>query len=406
MKTPKYLLLLFFSSSFSFAMGQIDFRPGYVVKNQADTLRGLINYSSKRAFKKVLFKKNRKSEIIAYTPSQISGYGFDYDKQYLSIELPQKDSLPKKVFVKIVDSGPLNLYRYENRFYAKKDADLVELPVPVHETITLPDDQVRVNHSSVVLKKDVRYITNLEALVNDCLFLDKKMKYSEGTFSNVVKSYNHCKGVDSQPKNDTRPALKVNLSVFGVYARSKFEIDRSPRNRSFSPSYTFGGGLAVDLSAPRVTDRLFFTAEAWYLKALYQGYYEGKSSYQTYREDLLLNVSYVKVPAGFRYNFINGIEKSIYLKAGVYIIPFHNYSMLVTEEKEAFGIVTVDKKDNGYEYKTPKGGWLSVGYDQILFGRTRLFSELRYERGEGYVGSAIQSFSKISNINLVAGLRF
>jgi hypothetical protein len=77
------------------------------------------------------------------------------------------------------------------------------------------------------------------------------------------------------------------------------------------------------------------------------------------------------------------------------------------EEVEApDGAVYGDEKWGGYNVRDPKGIWAAIGYDRTLYRKLRVVAELRYERGEGFIGTPIQSFSTLDNFNLLLGIRF
>ena len=64
---------------------QSDFRNGYIIENDNDTIIGLIDYKGSKAnAKKCIFIKDINSENQIFTPEEIKGYRFTNSKYYIS----------------------------------------------------------------------------------------------------------------------------------------------------------------------------------------------------------------------------------------------------------------------------------------------------------------------------------
>ena len=64
---------------------QSDFRNGYIIDNNNDTIHGLIDYKGNHAnAKKCIFKKDNNSQNQIFTPEEIKGYRFTDSKYYVS----------------------------------------------------------------------------------------------------------------------------------------------------------------------------------------------------------------------------------------------------------------------------------------------------------------------------------
>ncbi|MEQ9166855.1 MAG: hypothetical protein RLO12_11395, partial [Fulvivirga sp.] len=100
-------------------MAQSDFRPGYIITNEGDSISGQINFRvgsgnyEECQFQKEGFVKN-------YGPSDLKQYGFINDRIYISKYLPEDDIPNKKVFLEILAKGEVNLFKYNAAFYVEK----------------------------------------------------------------------------------------------------------------------------------------------------------------------------------------------------------------------------------------------------------------------------------------------
>ena len=124
-----FLTIVFCSISYSKA--QFDFRKGFVVNNNNDTIYGLIDYAKPQSNARFCFyKKEVISKVIKYAPSDLVAYGFVGDNQYVSKLIPIKgDSID--VFLEYLVNGIVDLYYYRvpgrKYYYIEKNSQLYQL---------------------------------------------------------------------------------------------------------------------------------------------------------------------------------------------------------------------------------------------------------------------------------------
>lgn len=373
-----------------------DYRPGYVVKNDLDSINGFVAYrSDAKNQEECLFRQTRKGETIRFNPEQLRAFGFHGDKQFRSVNSPHESGSSRKVFAKQLVRGNMSLLKISKDFVLMVKDSLIFLPVPKSKDVK--------NSEGNWSKRDKRYVGILNYLIRDCQLSADQTSYTEGDLTNLLHSYNRCKGVEVSLANQ-KPLGKLNFLVFGGYARSKMEMDLFT-DVAFSPSYSVLAGAGLELSSPRIFDRLFFTTEVWYHETFYQAYDKGPFAGNIRHQDIFIDVSYVKIPVGFKYSFRS--TNTPYVKVGMSFTALNKINVRTFEEVETpDGTVYADENFGGYDVKDPKGVWMAMGYERIVFGKVKMFGELRYERGEGFIGTPIQSFSKLNNFNLLVGIRF
>jgi len=84
------LALIFFTVFLvaSSAMGQSDFRPGYLITSQVDTLQGQIDLRSELEMgQSCKFREDDKGLVREYTPEEILAYRFVDNKYFISKKL-------------------------------------------------------------------------------------------------------------------------------------------------------------------------------------------------------------------------------------------------------------------------------------------------------------------------------
>ena len=85
-------IVLFFRPTVLVA--QIDFRSGFIVKTNGDTLKGFIAYrSDKSNLKNCHFKQQKKGKAQSFTAADLRAYGLTGGKTYEAIILPSWSGL-------------------------------------------------------------------------------------------------------------------------------------------------------------------------------------------------------------------------------------------------------------------------------------------------------------------------
>lgn len=118
---------LFFTSVS--ANAQTDFRPGYIVRANGDTLIGYIDYRGDALMSVVCrFKPDYTDKAILYSPDDINEFKFNEGKYYVSREVKGQ-----KVFLEFLIKGKVDIYfhmdqRGDHFFIEKTGLGLSELP--------------------------------------------------------------------------------------------------------------------------------------------------------------------------------------------------------------------------------------------------------------------------------------
>jgi hypothetical protein len=117
------------------------FKPGFIITNLNDTLRGEILYSSKSASSKLcIFRSNGSAEVYRHSPTDIKSYRFDEGGYYSA-----KNAITNKVlqpwFYEYLIKGKVNAYYKKdetgNRYFIETEkGDFVEL-TETQETIKM-----------------------------------------------------------------------------------------------------------------------------------------------------------------------------------------------------------------------------------------------------------------------------
>ncbi len=207
---------------------QTDFRKGYVITLQHDTLFGYVNYaSSEQNSKRCLFKPTLTAVEKEYLPGEINGYRFEGSKFYVSKQIKLKDSIQRIVFLEFLIEGKVSVYLYKegvNFHYILEKEGLPLREASFDESIVYKDE-VR------YFKKDNSYIGVLHVYMQDApeMFptIDRLKNPGHEDFIRIAKNYHNivCKNNDCVIYEKKLPLFSFSLEpVVGI---SKFKsIDK------------------------------------------------------------------------------------------------------------------------------------------------------------------------------------
>jgi hypothetical protein len=107
---------------------QTDFRPGYIIKAEGDSLFGEIDYRNENIMSQVCkFRKSKKDQVQKFYPNEILGYRFPESKYYVSKKYNEKTS-----FFEFLVKGKISFYyscdsEGEHYFVEKENEPLFEI---------------------------------------------------------------------------------------------------------------------------------------------------------------------------------------------------------------------------------------------------------------------------------------
>ncbi|MCK9312048.1 MAG: PorT family protein [Bacteroidales bacterium] len=359
-----YLLLFFIIISTYFkCSAQGDFRNGFIITNERDTIYGQIKYrGDNQNLNSCIFKKD--NDIIEYSSEQINGFGYENDNAYSS-------GILKGSFVEVLVVGSLNLFKYESSFYIKKNRE--------------NNDKLENNESEAIveLKEDNRWRGTLNYLIYDCFpnGVEKlnKIKFSEENLTELVIQYNKCMQSDYIDIIKRKPWTKIDWGVSIGLVRSSL-LNKSDDYSDISKSYYSIDptiGLILELSYPRFSDRLTFQPEINLTKSSYSNLIKIDGSYPEFK-DTYIDLTTISVPLSLKYSFPKK-GYSLYLQGGV-DISYH----IITKARAQSEIIISDYMVYTYPetelcefYREQVGLWGGFGI-QKPFNRVNLSANIRY----------------------------
>ncbi|MGM0581554.1 MAG: hypothetical protein ACQETL_12780 [Bacteroidota bacterium] len=356
---PNYYkaLLSVFVILYSFtSISQKDFRNGYIITNQNDTINGQIEYQSfYNNSTSCIFRKNGKTKT--YLPKELFGYGFKDYKFYKSGILEGK-------FVEFLVEGKISLFRYENSYIVQKDDEIFEL--------------IGRNNGSENNKNKWKGI--ITYITSDCEIISRtsisKLAYTEKGLKKVIIEYNNCKGENIKvfKYNEKWIAFKLGGIVGVNYSKLKAaEIPLSKNYlsenyNSIDPKF----GLSFYFTSPAFTDKIGIEIQPSFFNSYYYSYKEINGP-NTELYDSYMNIQTISIPFAVRYNILNG-EYNIFTNIGVNVDYYLSSSNSYISEIQTQNVVNRFTGENDFKLNENNYGLImGIGFIQQKFLKSGLF---------------------------------
>ncbi len=261
MRLSKYTTAFFGATllSCSIACAQGNFRDGYVITMEKDTLMGEVAFRKNvKNFESCRFLKNQ--EIQDFGPDEIAGFGYVNFKFFTSEIIPGQ-------FAEVLIKGKLSLYRVEEGFYLEKDGELhyiSKTPEKIPQSVQIEPGQK--------LLDDNRWRQTLSSQIGDCdeaALREKvsRIKYGEQGISGIVLAYNNCDGQgDYQVFKANEKFVRFDWGVSLDLANSRVKIVGEKFNSGLRPVPGIHGQVAF----PRTNDRLALVGDVLFAQGVYE----------------------------------------------------------------------------------------------------------------------------------------
>ncbi|MDD2285181.1 MAG: hypothetical protein PHQ11_07250, partial [Paludibacter sp.] len=256
---PGFLSLIL---SISSVLSQSNFKEGYIITLEQDTISGWIDFRTDQTNARICrFRPTKDAAEKVYRPAEIAGYRFVQEGKYYVSRIIDIENKPDTVFLEFLIQGMRNLYYLfsDNEYFIFEKEDGTLLPV------TKRPDQILENYKA---KEDNRYKGVMSYLFQDCLPLSRqtaRIRFDKGSMIMFAKKY-HDRMCDTGEEciifeNDyKRSFIKFDYTFFtGVELNSAKLVNTDfPVMLSISP--VVGAGLGI--SSPRLMKSLYFKMDA------------------------------------------------------------------------------------------------------------------------------------------------
>lgn len=391
----KYLFLIgFIFLSLCSLKAQSDFRNGYIINKNNDTIHGLIDYKGNKASARICsYREDVNAETQSFTPDEIKGYRFIDSKYYISM-LVNNGIEKKQIFIEYLINGIVDIYYYRDdhgEHYLIDDGNnkLYELKNE--------EKEVMVNGTRY-MKESKEYIGLLKAVFKDSPTTNKKIEninLNHKSLITITNDYHNEVCVDKEciiyekklPKTKNTYGLVIGLNGMSFSGTSEFTKKYYyMRNSDFGFEIFPSIGLYYKVNMPFVNERLYFQYEGTYSRVTLttsNTYIEPTYNMNVFNDITLTQNAFNNLTV-IKYEFPKGKIRPTF-QIGGYVNFFlkaeYNRNQVV---KYSWGetYYTNQAKDNPFA-KNELGVNCGVGIKSIYHKGKELYLDLRYQRGIG-----------------------
>ncbi len=267
-RITSFLFVFLFVSSILYA--QSDFRSGYIIMNNNDTIHGLIDYKgSLTNSKKCTFKVSDNAEKQVFTPNDIKSYRYTDSKFYISRSLKSNDE-EKQIFVEYLIDGIVDMFYYRdaegNHYLTENEAgELFELPNKEAEFI---------KNGNKYRRNSKMYIGMLRAVFKDSPKIARKIENIGLNHKSIIKVTNDyhnevCPGEEciiyekNLPNVNRSFGFIIGINAISISDNGNFDDDLYfMRKNEFETIIYPSVGFYYKVNLPFENEKLHFQYEA------------------------------------------------------------------------------------------------------------------------------------------------
>ncbi len=252
--------LLFFGLLFTAGLinAQTDFRAGYFINLNSDTIFGEIDYRGDLIMGEICrFRINKKEKEIKYTPDDIVAYRFNDGKYFVSKELKGK-----KIFLEFLINGQINFYYLRDNegdhyFLEKANSGIIEFPY--EKGIKYKDDVPYFYEST-------KHIGILNYYMQDSPAFQTRIanigKPEHESLIKLAEDYHNtvCKDRACIIYERKLPPLKFNIEILGGLVNYQYA-------NQITSKRIFQAGVLTHLWMPRVSEKMYLRTGIYYSDA-------------------------------------------------------------------------------------------------------------------------------------------
>lgn len=403
---------------FQLTFSQENYSPGYIIKNNTDTLFGFLDYRNWEVNpNQIKFKTNIEDNPVLYNPIEITEFKVKNEiyvsgivnndispRQTSKLQYgTQKNLKADTIFLQTLVKGDKSLFYYKNssdvdNFYIKKDAGFDLL---IYKRYLNPDS----DKDEILVDKN--YLTQLKQYLNDCENINSKLENTLYDQKNLIKLFQYYYECSSSAFTFQKEIDKVRTEIGALAGVSttylKFRGSGLPYliNTDFDISVNPTAGIFFNFVLPRnqgkwsLYNELLFTT------------YKAKGRYEEYVNDENYTISTMEI--GYSYLTINNLvrftypigEWHMFFNAGIsnsFSVNETNYRRkdikyyTTNTIKEELALDATRKYEQGYLLGT------GIKYNKFTL-------EVRFGKGSGMADYATLTSSTTRNFFLL-GYRF
>lgn len=254
----KIIFFFLLAVSATVIKAQTNPKPGFIITNDGDTVRGVIDFrTNERLSKQCVFWANGGSESRTYKPGDIEGFRFDNGGKYFVTRRLNVTGDPQLYFAEFMVQGKMNLYcvTYHSDdyfFFEREDGEMAQLTnrksfistTTANETEKQQEKREQYGKVKLLLKDSWKAVEGMNG---------KDMSRKE--LVNVVRDYHNdvctdgssCMVYEYKEKNDKVGTHFKIFTGFAYYSNERTVNQALPDENYPNSAFEIGLGFEIDI---------------------------------------------------------------------------------------------------------------------------------------------------------------
>lgn len=239
-------------------MAQTNPKPGYIITNTGDTIRGTLDFrTNAKLSKQCLFMADGESAYKTYVPGDIEGFRFESNGKFFVTRRLDLYGEPQLYFAEFMVRGKMNLYCVaddydEYFFFEREDGEMAQLANKSHISSSSIQDEKDYQQTAREQYGKVRLLlqdswTAVEHM-ND-------MDMSRRKLVDIVRDYHHDVCTDGSncivyEYKEQADKMKTHVKVFAGYAYFSAErtVNQNLEDETYhGGAFELGAGVEIDI---------------------------------------------------------------------------------------------------------------------------------------------------------------
>ena len=374
-------------------IAQSDFRDGYIINNNNDTIFGLINYKGNKSnSKKCIFKNDVNSDFQEFSPTDLIAYRFIDGKYYITKQISNSGT-EDLIFIEYLINGKTDIFYY-------RDIEGEHYLIDINgEILELKKEEVEVIIDDVkYIKERSLYIGLLKISFQDSPSISNKVEHinlDHKSLINIAKEYHEevCPGEEciiyqkNLLKTKVRFGVLIGLNTLSISV-SKYLPDNLKYfdNSHFNRDISLSVGIYFKVNMPYINEKLFFQYNGTYNKMNLEtanSYYEPINS-MTHLNNISLSQNVINNDFSFRYEFSNKKIRPNLMLGGFINYYFQsnyerNVEILFSWGSPYYTAKIIDSPFSKLDY----GFIAGFGFTTDVLNGNEIYLDFYYQRGFG-----------------------
>ncbi len=304
----RILVFIFLSPLGNIISGQTNFQPGFIITNEFDTIRGLVDYRGDiRNSQICVFKNDSSTEPSIYSPKDIKGYRIVDGKFYVS-RIISKDSTEINLFLEYLVNGIADLY-----YYRDNNGDHYLVEKEGGKLVVLTNEKIKVyGEYESYLRNSNRYIGILKATFSDCNDIMpqiNKVRFTHNDLIKITSDYHEyvCEDDDEECiiYQKELPLTKLSYGpILGFnYSNLRFVNTELYSGFDFKSDFSLSGGILLNILSPRINEKISFQIETVMIKNYFYAFHKVEDGFDIEYTDIHIHVSSLNSLLSLKYTF-------------------------------------------------------------------------------------------------------